>query len=283
MNCKREGAFAFPERSVAVVCTVQGPVAPSTPRTQDKSAGNLGTSTTDEDQSAGILHSTTVVERVADLNLRYFARRPVPREIAFLGGGCMKVPVLVYSQSFRVFYSGFGNTGLRLLIGSPATADAIAGLCSSSDCVASDCIPRRWTPDSRPESRIAETAIAFPEMIFINRNRNLHAVATSRSGVPAGLVFVRGVEDAGVPTDRSSSVGWRCRGPHGQVFVRGVEGRGPHGQVFVRGVEGAAALHCTDYGYTISVKMLKKPRSGFAVHLLLPFFFLPLRPSGIYQ
>src|SRR5271165_1027938 len=27
------------------------------------------------------------------------------------------------------------------------------------------------------------------------------------------------------------------RGPHGQVFVRGVESRGPHGQVFVRGAE----------------------------------------------
>jgi hypothetical protein len=39
---------------------------------------------------------------------------------------------------------------------------------------------------------------------------------------PHGQVFVRGVE---------------IRGPHGQVFVRGVEIRGPHGQVFVRGVE----------------------------------------------
>ena len=29
----------------------------------------------------------------------------------------------------------------------------------------------------------------------------------------------------------------QVRGPHGQVFVRGVEIRGPHGQVFVRGVE----------------------------------------------
>jgi len=37
--------------------------------------------------------------------------------------------------------------------------------------------------------------------------------------------------------DRSSSMGWRTRGPHGQVFVHGVESRGPHGQVFVRGVE----------------------------------------------
>ena len=29
----------------------------------------------------------------------------------------------------------------------------------------------------------------------------------------------------------------QVRGPHGQVFVRGVKVRGPHGQVFVRGVE----------------------------------------------
>jgi hypothetical protein len=29
----------------------------------------------------------------------------------------------------------------------------------------------------------------------------------------------------------------QMQGPHGQVFVRGVESRGPHGQVFVRGVE----------------------------------------------
>jgi hypothetical protein len=29
----------------------------------------------------------------------------------------------------------------------------------------------------------------------------------------------------------------QSRGPHGQLFVRGVESRGPHGQLFVRGVE----------------------------------------------
>ena len=44
---------------------------------------------------------------------------------------------------------------------------------------------------------------------------------------PHGQVFVRGVEH---------------RGPHGQVFVRGVEHRGPHGQVFVRGVEVGSKL-----------------------------------------
>ena len=34
----------------------------------------------------------------------------------------------------------------------------------------------------------------------------------------------------------------RDRGPHGQVFVRGVEDRGPHGQVFVRGVKDRSPL-----------------------------------------
>jgi len=49
----------------------------------------------------------------------------------------------------------------------------------------------------------------------------------ARDRGPHGQVFVRGVED---------------RGPHGQVFVRGVEDRGPHGQVFVRGVKDRSPL-----------------------------------------
>ncbi len=37
----------------------------------------------------------------------------------------------------------------------------------------------------------------------------------------------RRIRQAGVPTDRSTSVGWKGRGPHGQVHVRGVEAKFP--------------------------------------------------------
>jgi len=53
---------------------------------------------------------------------------------------------------------------------------------------------------------------------------------------PHGQVFVRGVQCRG-PHGQVLVRGVECRGPHGQVFVRGVQIRGPHGQVFVRGVQ----------------------------------------------
>jgi hypothetical protein len=53
-----------------------------------------------------------------------------------------------------------------------------------------------------------------------------------------------GCPRSGVPTDRSSSVGVEVRGPHGQVFVRGVEvrglGPGPEGQPAPPQVAGSA-------------------------------------------
>ena len=42
--------------------------------------------------------------------------------------------------------------------------------------------------------------------------------------------------ESGVPGDRSSSLGWKIRGPRRQVFVAGVGIRGPRRQVFVAGV-----------------------------------------------
>jgi len=69
--------------------------------------------------------------------------------------------------------------------------------------------------------------------------------ALNRAGIKAGNkgfeAAVAAIEMASLRHKLERGEVEQSRGPHGQAFVRGVEGRGPHGQAFVRGVEGGPA------------------------------------------